>query len=48
MTNYRCREHLDKPVNWRGRGCEACASRDAKRDQERAEERQRQREQEAR
>jgi hypothetical protein len=24
-SNYRCREHVDQPVTWRGRGCTHCA-----------------------
>jgi hypothetical protein len=25
-SNYRCREHIDQPVNWRGKGCTRCAA----------------------
>ena len=24
-SNYRCREHHDQPVNFRGKGCPRCA-----------------------
>lgn len=25
MSDYRCREHPDEPVTWRGTGCRLCA-----------------------
>ena len=25
-SNYRCREHPDQPVSWKGRNCPACAA----------------------
>ncbi len=25
MSRYRCREHPDQPVTWRGTGCKPCA-----------------------
>lgn len=24
LSRYRCREHLDQEVNWRGKGCPRC------------------------
>ena len=25
-TGYRCRDHHDQPVTWRGKGCSRCAA----------------------
>lgn len=27
VTRYRCAEHLDEPVTWRGTGCRECERR---------------------
>jgi hypothetical protein len=29
LSNYRCRDHPDEPVNFRGKGCRRCPTRKA-------------------
>ena len=31
-TGYRCAEHLNRPVNWRGAGCPECDAEQRERD----------------
>lgn len=35
-TGYRCAEHLNRPVNWRGDGCPECDADRRERDEIRA------------
>ena len=35
-TGYRCAEHLNRPVNWRGNGCPECDAEQRERDEIRA------------
>ena len=35
-TGYRCGEHLNQPVNWRGDGCPLCDAERRERDEIRA------------
>ena len=35
-TGYRCAEHLNRPVNWRGDGCPECDAEQRERDEIRA------------
>ena len=35
-TGYRCAEHLNQPVNWRGAGCPLCDAEQRERDEIRA------------
>lgn len=36
VTRYRCREHPERGVNWRGRGCPICTNDRDERNRERA------------
>lgn len=36
LSSYRCAEHLNRPVNWRGHGCPECDAEQRERDEIRA------------